>query len=94
MATKTIKTRIIHKHAIEADWVKATNFTPMQGELIIYDPDNTYSYSRLKIGDGVSNVNDLPFADNSLGGFDTIDAGTIIDDVSGDYGTIDAEGII
>lgn len=76
MAAKTIKTRIINKHAVESDWMKATNFTPMQGEIIIYDPDDTYSYSRFKIGDGVSNVNDLPFTDG-FGDTGVIDAGTI-----------------
>lgn len=94
MATKTIKTRIINKHATESDWKKATNFTPMKGELIIYDPDATYSYSRFKIGNGVTNINDLPFADGSFGGPDAIDAGSIVDDLSGNFGTIDAECIM
>ena len=61
MADKTIKTRIIHKHATESNWLKAVNFTPKQGELIIYDPDSVYSYARYKIGDGTNKVNDLPF---------------------------------
>jgi hypothetical protein len=38
-----------------------TNFIPKQGELIVYDIDSNYSYERLKIGDGVQNVNALPF---------------------------------
>jgi hypothetical protein len=76
MATKTIKTRIVNKHAIESDWLKAVNFIPLKGELIVYDPDDTYSYSRFKIGDGVSNVNDLPFTDG-FGGAGVIDAGSI-----------------
>ena len=78
MGTKTIKTRIINKHAIESDWFKAVNFIPLKGELIVYDPDDTYSYSRFKIGDGVTNVNDLPFADG-FGGAGVIDAGHIIE---------------
>lgn len=63
MSDKTIKTRIIHKHAVESDWEKATNFKPLQGEIIVYDIDANYSYQRLKIGDGITLVNDLPFAD-------------------------------
>jgi hypothetical protein len=94
---KHVSTRIIHKHALEADWLKATNFAPLQGELIIYDievdkngnaikipdgdggeieaytfaaqypsrtayKDQPYTYERFKIGDGKTNVNDLPFA--------------------------------
>lgn len=78
MATKTIKTRIINKHAKESDWEKAVNFVPLLGEFIIYDPDETCFGARFKIGDGVSNVNDLPFADGSLG-INTIDAGSIAD---------------
>ena len=67
MATeKNISSRIIHKHDIEANWNKATNFTPKQGELIIYDIDATHDYERLKIGDGVTLVSDLPFVDDHL----------------------------
>lgn len=62
MAEKTIKTRIIHKHDIEANWNLATNFTPKQGEIIVYDVDATHAYERFKIGDGVTNVNSLPFS--------------------------------
>lgn len=58
---KTIQTRVIQKHDVEANWLKATNFSPKQGEIIIYDIDENYNYERMKIGDGVTNVNDLPF---------------------------------
>ena len=61
MAEKILKSRIVHKHDIEANWLLATNFTPKKGELIVYDPDESYTYSRIKIGDGVTNVNELPF---------------------------------
>lgn len=62
MAEKNINNvRIINKHDTEANWQKATGFTPKQGELIVYDVDTNYSYERIKIGDGVQNVNDLPF---------------------------------
>lgn len=62
MAEKNVKTRIIHKHDTEENWNKATNFIPKQGEIIVYDNDSIYDYERFKIGDGVTNVNDLPFA--------------------------------
>lgn len=61
MATKTLNGRVISKHDIEDNWWLAENFTPQAGEIIVYDPDENYSYSRLKIGDGIQNVNDLPF---------------------------------
>ena len=63
MAEKNIKSRIVHKHDTESDWSKATTFIPKQGEIIIYDIDSNYSYERIKVGDGATNVNDLPFAD-------------------------------
>jgi len=41
--------------------LKAVNFTPLKGEIIIYSKDENYDYDRIKIGDGISNVNSLPF---------------------------------
>lgn len=61
MTEKNIKSRIVHKHDIETNWNKATSFIPKQGELIIYDIDENYSYERFKIGDGTTVVTDLPF---------------------------------
>ena len=61
MAEKNINARIIHKHDTEANWNLATNFTPKQGEIIVYDVDATHAYERFKIGDGVTNVISLPF---------------------------------
>lgn len=61
-----IKRRIINKHDTAENWAKATNFIPLNAELIIYDPDEEYSYPRFKIGDGQTKVNDLPFS-NGIG---------------------------
>lgn len=61
MSEKTLKSRIVHKHDIEANWQLATNFSPLEGEIIIYDPDENFSYSRVKVGDGTTNVNNLKF---------------------------------
>jgi hypothetical protein len=75
MANKTMKTRIIHKHAIATHWALATNFVPKQGELIVYDDRYIDSDGnevivadavKYKIGDGVTLVNDLPFVGGSL----------------------------
>ena len=60
MANK-IDARIRHKHDTEENWLKATNFIPLLGEMIVYDPDASYSYARIKIGDGVNVVSALPF---------------------------------
>lgn len=56
------RTRIQQKHDVEANWEKAKNFTPLTGELIIYDVDASHSKIRAKIGDGVNLLADLPWA--------------------------------
>ena len=60
--------RMQQKHDIEANWLKyGINFIPRKGEIIIYDKDENFAYSRLKIGDGVTTVNTLPFLEAELG---------------------------
>ena len=72
-ANNTIKTRIQLKSDTEANWNKAgpkegsAGFVPLSGELIVYTADAAHPFCRLKVGDGVTNVTNLPF----------IDAGTI-----------------
>lgn len=61
MAQKPLNARILHKHSPGVDWDKAVNFIPMSGELIIYDADEEQILPRLKIGDGVTLVNDLAY---------------------------------
>ena len=60
------KLRIKLKHDTEANWLKATTFVPIEGELIIYDVDSTHSVPRFKVGDGVKVVGDLPFVDKDF----------------------------
>lgn len=66
MVEKRIYGRLVQKHDTQVNWEKATNFTPMAGELIVYDIDDNYDYERIKIGDGSKNVNALPFVDDAL----------------------------
>lgn len=61
MAEKNILGRIQHKHDVEENWLKATNFCPKEGELVIYDADELHPFPRFKIGNGTTNVNVLPF---------------------------------
>ena len=61
MAEKLLQTRIQLKHDTETNWDKATNFKPKDGEVIIYDIDDTHTLPRLKIGDNATVVKDLPF---------------------------------
>ena len=69
-----IKGRHVQKHDIEANWKLATNFAPLLGEIIVYDPDENYPYPRYKTGiwDGKSTktsamlVNNLPFSNTPV----------------------------
>jgi hypothetical protein len=58
---KRIKTRIVNKHARETVWEATNNFIPLEGELIVYDKDDTVPYPRMKMGDGSHTVQELPF---------------------------------
>lgn len=77
-ANNTIKTRIQLKSDTEANWNKAgpkegsNGFVPLSGELIVYTPDATHPFSRLKVGDGSTNIVNLPFIDSgTLNGEET-----------------------
>lgn len=72
MANKVIKTRMQQKHDTSENWAKAENFSPLIGEIIVYDDLNKF-----KIGDGKTNVNDLPFASGGIGDSGTGDSSTI-----------------
>ena len=66
--------RFIQKHDVEANWDKAVGFYPLQGEMIVYDPDENYNYPRFKFGiwDGTGTptenmlVSKLPFSNGAL----------------------------
>lgn len=66
MNEQIFNTRIVHKHDVEVNWLKVINFIPKEAELIIYDSDENYSYPRIKIGDGVTKINDLPFLGKNI----------------------------
>lgn len=58
--------RIQQKHATAAEWSLATNFKPLEGELIVYEATSEQPYPRFKVGDGINFVNDLPFSDEEV----------------------------
>lgn len=58
---KVFQSRIQLKHDTEENWLKATNFIPKEGEIIIYDVDENNPIARFKIGDGTTKVNQLSF---------------------------------
>ena len=64
----TIKSRILLKTGTKSDWEQAINFSPLPGEVCVYtDRFQTEVNGELvwvpgiKIGDGGTNINDLPF---------------------------------
>ena len=59
---KIFQSRIQLKHDVEENWLKATNFIPKEGEIIIYDVDANNPTPRFKVGNGETVVNLLPFA--------------------------------
>lgn len=64
---KEINARIQNKHDIATNWNDAADFIPKAGEFIVYDADvESTSYPRVKIGDGYSKINSLPFIDDHL----------------------------
>lgn len=105
MSEKKVKTRIQTKHDFEVNWMRATGFIPLAGELIYYDKEvdsngNTLTitlndetvpavpssvdpdkrsepiiYTRYKIGDGTTYINDLDF-------YQTI-SGTVTKEIGG-----------
>lgn len=56
-----IKARVAHMHDTESNWNKCKTFIPEIAEPIIYDPDENYPYTRMKVGDGKTTVTNLPF---------------------------------
>lgn len=52
MSEKLVKTRIVNKHDLEVNWLKATSFIPKQGELIIYDIEVDANGNVLTVSDG------------------------------------------
>ena len=55
-----IKEQTLIKKDTSTNWNKAKNFIPKENEIIIYTDFNS-----IKIGNGKTKVNDLPFVDNN-----------------------------
>ena len=83
-----LKARIKHKIGTPDEWSQATNFSPLKGELVVY---NDATNPRMKIGDGETNVNDLPFINNAFVTVDLDGAGDGEDFTPDDNLVINAE---
>lgn len=58
--TKTLNTRVQSLRDSEANW-NGRDFTPLEGEIVVYNSDEDHAIPRLKIGDGDSLLSSLPF---------------------------------
>ena len=54
------KAKVVHKHETAANWT-LSSYVPEIGEIVFYDPDNEFEYTRQKNGDGIHTVSELPF---------------------------------
>ena len=61
MSAEKIKSRVQLKYDTLENWNKATNFIPYEGEICIYS-----DIPSLKVGDGETKINDLPFLGDEL----------------------------
>ena len=66
MANKNLNARIVLKHDIEENWLKAENFIPLTGEIVIYDADENNTKPRMKVGNGTDAINVLPFIGDEI----------------------------
>jgi len=66
MIQKTVMGRVVPIHDTQSNWESVTDFIPKIGESVIYDIDDEHNYERIKIGDGVTNINDLPFFEDTI----------------------------
>ena len=58
---KQARGKFLAKHETEENWNKSS-YVPAQGEHVVYDPDADNPTPRVKYGDGINVVKDLPFA--------------------------------
>lgn len=65
---KIINSRIQNKVDTETNWTTAgqNGFIPKNGEFIIYKEDETHPLRRVKIGDGITPVHELPFVTDAV----------------------------
>ena len=59
------KAKVVHKHETAANWA-LSNYVPEIGEIVFYDPDDQFDYTRQKNGNGVDKVSDLPFTTDQV----------------------------
>lgn len=82
-----MKARVSQLHKTAAEWLKYSDWIPEAGELVVYDPDENFKYSRVKVGDGKTKLSLLSFSiDSAIAAYikkhryeEIIDGGRITD---------------
>lgn len=93
MDIKTLNNiRFTPKGDTEANWNKAVGFIPLEREIIIYKPDENHSTARIKIGDGVTPVTELPFESNLESGKGLLSIQQSLNAEQVDFSVKDSEG--
>lgn len=78
---------VIFKHETEENWEKSS-YIPEDGETVIYDPDKIHDYPRIKVGNGIDMVKNLPFSGGSDGFIDVTELPTENINESATYRTL------
>lgn len=80
MKDPTMRARICQLHKTESEWNKLPDFIPLPGELIVFDPDRQHRYARVKIGDGITKLQNISFLiDPAVDDFLSVHCDKIID---------------
>lgn len=73
----SVKGSVLHKRKTEADWYKdvydggverKNPFIPKDGQIVVFISEDSTVGDKLKVGDGVRNVMELPFSSSGEGG--------------------------
>lgn len=98
MPEKTLSTHILNKHDVDANW-EDSSYVAKSGELIVYDVDSNNTSPKLKIGDGNTVTDDLPFIAAGSVYSGTLPVGTDLNTLYGNqywgkiYWLVDTHGI-
>lgn len=56
-----MKARVSQLNKTEQEWKAFSEWVPLAGEIVVYNPDTVHKYARIKIGDGKRTLPDLEF---------------------------------
>ena len=66
MENNKIGIRLTQLHMQEEKWKLISDFKPAAGEIVIFDKDDIHRTDRMKIGDGITSILNLPFITSEI----------------------------